>query len=304
MPFVSMIRWGAAASLTLILLSACGGGGGGTAAGGGDDALAGTGSISGSVTKGPVANATVVAHGIAGGNLGAQLGSATTDASGNFTMTVGAHAGPVMLRASGGSYKDEATGATMAMGPGHMMTAVLPAVATGARVNGIQVTPLTSMAQARAQAMAGGMTAANIEAANAAMGNYFMVGDILRAHPMNPLAPGSGAGAGTDARNYGMALAAMSQYAKSLNMPFSSAMVVLMASDAADGVMDGMHAGTRISMAMGGMMGGGMMASNAGTLGMSTAMAEFMASAANLSGLTPADMAALMQRLAGSTGAL
>jgi hypothetical protein len=33
-------------------------------------------------------------------------------------------------------------------------------------------------------------------------------------------------------------------------------------------------------------------------------MVDFMASAANVSGLTPADMAALMQRLAGATGAL
>lgn len=302
MPILSHIRWGAAASLALLVLTACGGGGGG--GGEGVDPPAGTGSISGSVTKGPVANATVMAYGIAGGTMGAQLGTTTTDASGNFTLPVGAHAGPVMLRANGGSYKDEATGATMAMGAGDVMTAVMPAMAAGANVNGIQVTPLTSMAQARAQNMAGGMTPANIHAANAAMGNYFMVSDILHVHPMDPLAPGSGAGAGTDARNYGMTLAAMSQYAKSLDMPFSSAMVALMASDASDGVMDGMHAGTRISMPMGGMMGAGMMASTAGTSGMSAAMAEFMASAANRSGLAPADMAALMQRLAGSTGAL
>jgi hypothetical protein len=264
----------------------------------------GAGSISGSVTKGPVANATVMAWGIAGGTMGAQLGSAATDASGNFTMTVGTHDGPVMLRVNGGSYRDEATGAIMAMGAGDFMTAVVPAMSPGANVSGIQVTPLTAMAQARAQQMAGGMTAANIAAANAAVGNYFMVSDILHVHPMNPLEPGSGAGAGADARDYGMTLAAMSQYAKSLNMPFSSGMVTLMMSDASDGVMDGMSGGNRISMSMGGMMGTGMMASTAGTIGMSTAMAEFMASAANMSGLTPADMAALMQRLAGSTGAL
>jgi len=300
MSIISTLRWGAAASLALLLVTACGGGGGG---GAGDPAV-GSSSISGSVTKGPVANATVMAYGIAGGTMGAQLGLATTDAGGNFTMTVGAHDGPVMLRASGGSYKDEATGATMAMGPGDVMTAVMTAMSPGANVNGIQVTPLTSMAQARAQQMAGGMTEANIANANAAMGNYFMVSDILHVHPMNPLTPGSGAGAGADARNYGMTLAAMSQYARSLDMPFSSGTVTLMVSDAADGRMDGMYAGNRISMSMGGMMGTGMMASTAGTIGMSTAMTEFMASEANLSGLTTADMAALMQRLAGSTGAI
>jgi hypothetical protein len=264
----------------------------------------GTGSISGSVTKGPVANANVLAYAITGGTMGAQLGSATTDASGNFTMTVGAHDGPIMLRINGGSYKDEATGAAMAMGAGDVMTAAMPAMSPGANVSGIQGTPLTSMAQARAQQMAGGMTAANITAANAATGNYFMVSDILHVHPMNPLVQGSGAGAGADARDYGMTLAAMSQYAKSLNMPFSSGMVTLMMSDASDGMMDGMNSGNRISMSMGGMMGTGMMAPTVGTIGMSTAMVDFMASAANVSGLTPADMAALMQRLAGSTGAL
>lgn len=300
MTIISTLRWGAAASLALLLITACGGGGGD----GTSDQAPGTGSISGSVTKGPVASATVMAYGIAAGSMGAQLGSAVTDASGNFTMTVGTHDGPVLLRVNGGSYKDEATGATMAMGSGDVMTAVMPAVSPGASVNGIQVTPLTSMAQARAQQMAGGMTAANIAAANAAMGNYFMVSDVLHVHPMNPVAPGSGAGAGADARNYGMTLAAMSQYAKSLNMPFSSGMVTLMVGDASDGMMDGMYGGNRISMSMGGMMGTGMMAPTAGTIGMSTAMAEFMASAANMSGLTPADMAALMQRLAGSTGAI
>lgn len=295
MSILSPIRWGATTALALLLVAACGGGGGG----GVSDMAVGTGSISGSVTKGPVANANVLAYAITGGTMGAQLGSATTDASGNFTMTVGAHDGPIMLRINGGSYKDEATGAAMAMGAGDVMTAAMPAMSPGANVNGIQVTPLTSMAQARAQQMAGGMTAANITAANAAMGNYFMVSDILHVHPMNPLVQGSGAGAGADARDYGMTLAAMSQYAKSLNMPFSSGMVTLMMSDASDGVMDGMYGGNRISMSMGGMM-----APTVGTIGMSTAMADFMASAANASGLTPADMAALMQRLAGSTGAL
>lgn len=300
MPTLFPVRWGAVASFIFLLLTACGGGGGGV----NGDLPAASGAIGGTVTKGPVANATVVAYGIAGGAAGAQLGSATTDANGNFNLHVGAHAGAVMLRVTGGSYRDEATGATVAMAPGDFMTAVMGAMSAGTTVNGIQVTPLTSMAQARAQTMAGGMNAANIATANAALGNYFMVSDILHVHPMNPLTPGSGAGASADARNYGMTLAAMSQYAASVNMPVSSAMVALMVNDASDGVMDGMHAAGRIFMPMGGMTGSGTMAATAGTFGMSTAMAQFMASAANVSGLTPADMAVLMQRLAGSSGVL
>ena len=158
-------------------------------------APSGTGTISGSVVKGPVSGATVKAFALTGGTMGSQLSSATTDANGAFTMPMGNYAGPVMLQMSGGTYTDEATGSPMAMGPGDMMTAVLPTIAAGAAVNGVAVTPLTAMAQAMAQRMAGGLTDANIAAANAAVGNYYMVHDILHTQPINPLVPGSAAGA-------------------------------------------------------------------------------------------------------------
>ena len=100
------------------------------------------------------------------------------------------------------------------------------------------------------------MTPANITAANTAMGNYFSVSDILYTHPMNPLTTGSGTGATQDMRNYGMVLAAMSQYAQQIGMPISSGMVTVMMNDAADGVMNGMMGSTQIMMGgMGGMMG-------------------------------------------------
>ena len=140
------------------------------------------------------------------------------------------------------------------------------------------------MAQARAQQMAGGMTEANIAAANTAIGNYFAVSDILHVPPMNPLVPGSGANAGTDARNYGMALAAMSQYALSLSMTNTSALVTSMMSDASDGVMNGRRGSGPISMPMGGIMGPTMMQANAGSVGLATAMTQFAMSPANLSG--------------------
>ena len=252
--------------------------------------------------KGPTANATVVAYAVSAGQPGAQIGSATTDANGNFTMTVASYTGPVMLQASAGTFRDEATGALMTMAAGDVMTAVLPSVAAGATINGIQVTPVTSMAQTRAQQMTGGMTDANIAAANTAMGNYFSVSDILHVAPMNPLVPGSGAGASPDARNYGMTLAAMSQYAKSLNMANTSALVTSMMSDASDGMMDGRKGSSPISMTMGGMMGTSMMAPTAGTSGLATAMTNFVMSPANMSGLTATDVAPLVQKMSTSSG--
>lgn len=295
-PRLSRSRILAALLVTLQLAAACGGGDGTTVAAGGLGS-AGAGSLSGTVTKGPVGGATVVAYGIAGGRAGAQVGAAATDASGNFSMSIGSHDGPVMLQAGGGSYTDEATGTPMRMAQGDVMSVAIPTVAAGATVSGIQVTPLTAMAQAIAVRMAGGMTDANIAAANAAVGGYFAVADIVHVSPMNPLAPGSGAGATPDARNYGMTLAAMSAYAQMQGTGSSSAMITALMNDAADGVMDGRTG--NVAVAMGGMMGSAMLPPSAGTSGLGTAMGAFMNSARNRSGITTP---ALMDRLMGSNG--
>ena len=281
-----------------ILLIACGGGGSSLS----DVGSGGTGFISGNVTAGPVSGANVVAYAVMAGQLGAQIGKASTDASGSFTMNVGSYAGPVMLQANGGSYTDEATGTVMPIATGDVMTAIVPAIAAGSSNAGVQITPLTAMAQSRAMGMSGGMTDANIAAANAAIGNYFSVSDILHTQPMNPIATGSGASASQDARNYGMTLAAMSEYAKSLTMPVSSTLVTYMMQDATDGVMNGKNGMTQISMSMGAMMGPSMMAPTAGTKGLADAMTSFMKSSANLSGLTLSDMQALIQKLNSSGG--
>jgi len=284
-----------------LLLFGCGGGSGGS--GGTTSGVDGV--ITGTAVKGPVNGATVTAFAISNGMMGAQIGTGTTDAQGNFTVSIGAYSGPVMLRMSGGTYTDEATGASMTMQSGDIMTSMMPQAIAGAVMSGVQITPLTSMAQMRAQSMSGGMTPANITAANTAMGNYFSVSDILYTHPMNPLIPGSGSGATQDMRNYGMMLAAMSQYANSIGMPFSSGIVTVMMNDASDGVMNGMMGNTQIMMGgMGGMMGTGNnpLSSGAGTSGLASAMVAFMGSVQNKSGLTFADMQALHTKISTSNG--
>lgn len=258
--------------------------------------------VSGTAFAGQMSQATVNAFALNNGAMGAQIASVATDAQGNFTLPLGSYSGPVMLRVSGGTYTDEATKTTMAMVPSDVMSAVLPTVASGANVSGIWVTPITALAQSRAQGMSGGMTDANIAAANTAMGNYFSVSDILHTQPMNPLVAGSGTGASQDARDYGLTLAAMSQSAKSLNMVVSSTLVTAMMSDAFDGKMDGKMGSSPVSMAMGGGMGPGSMATTAGTSSLATAMTDFMNSTANASGLTAADMAALITKLTNSNG--
>lgn len=274
-------------ALTLSIITACGGGGGSTTQG----------SISGTVTKGPIGNSTVAAYAISNGQMGAQIASAMTDANGNFTMSTGSYTGAVMLQASGGTYTDEATGTVMNMAPGDVMTSVMPTVAADATISGIQITPVTAMAQTIAQHMTGGMTDANIAAANTAMGNYFTVSDILHTQPMNPLVTGSGTGASQDARNYGMVLAAISQYAQIKGMASSSSMVTALMNDASDGVMDGKAGSTAVQM--GGMAGGTPLPTTAGTSDLSTAMNTFMISARNKSGIMTAT---LMSKLGGASG--
>ena len=291
-----------ATAMTLIgagvLLAACGGSSNTTGNG-----LNGT--MSGTAMKGPVANATVTAFGVANGAKGSQLATARTDAQGHFTMQLGAYAGTVLVEMQGGSYTDEATNATMSMSGADVMTSVVPGFAAGSSMT-IAVTPLTSMAQTMAQGMAGGMTDANVTAANGGVGSYFSVGDILHTTPMDPLVAGSGGAATQDQKNYGMTLAAMSQYAKTIGMPVSSGIVTAMMNAASDGVMNGTAGSTPINMSgMGGMMGGNtMMSATAGTKGLSTAMGEFVASGMNRSGVPVSEMQTLIDKLNASSGVI
>jgi hypothetical protein len=261
------------------------------------------GRMSGKVFNGTMSQGTVTAYAVSNGTMGAQIASTAVNAQGAFTISLGTYAGPVMLRMSAGKYTDEATGTSMTMGSSDAMTAVMTSVSSGSNLTGMMITPLTSMAQTRAQAMTGGMVDANIASANAAVGDYFMVSDILNAQPMDPSVPGSGSGATEDQRNCGITVAAMSKYANGQGMTMSFAFVTSMMKDASDGMMDGMMGNTQISMG-GGMMGGGMMQSNAGTSGLAMAMTDYMSSDMNHSGLTAADMNSLIAQLSLSNGQL
>jgi hypothetical protein len=288
---------------SMSILFGCGGGGSSVTTPEGPGGTTGAnGMISGTAVKGPISGGTVTAFAVANGTMGMQLASGITDSRGNFNISIGDYAGPIMLQMSGGTYVDEATGATVTMAPGDVMTAVMTALSSNTTVTGVQITPLTSMAQAMAHNMAGGMTDANIAAANTQIGNYFMVSDILHTQPMNPLVPGSGTGATQDMRNYGMAIAAMTEYAKNIGMTSSSGIVTSMMNDASDGVLNGMMGTTQI--AMGGMTGGTMMQPTAGTTGLAIAMTQFVGSAMNQSGLTLSDMQALMDHLNSLSGQL
>ena len=114
-----------------LALTACGGGGGG---GGGSGSVTPpppppvTGTVSGTAVKGPVNGGTMTAYALSNGAMGAKIASATTNADGTFSLAMGSYAGPVMLQMTGGTYTDEATGATMQLMAGDTMTALLPSM--------------------------------------------------------------------------------------------------------------------------------------------------------------------------------
>ena len=136
---------------SMSILSGCGSGGGTnsiTTPGENGGTTGATGMISGTAVKGPISGGAVTAFAVTNGSMGMQLASGTTDSQGNFTMSIGDYAGPIMLQMSGGTYVDEATGATVTMAAGDVMTAVMTALSSNTTVTGVQITPLTSMAQA------------------------------------------------------------------------------------------------------------------------------------------------------------
>jgi hypothetical protein len=76
-----------------------------------------TASVSGVVFQGPIAGATVRAYAYADGRRGTEVGQALTDASGRYTISGSIPAGVVLLEASGGTYREEATGRDVTVEP-------------------------------------------------------------------------------------------------------------------------------------------------------------------------------------------
>ncbi|MEJ2254121.1 MAG: hypothetical protein P8Y75_07110 [Nitrospirota bacterium] len=292
--------------LGALLLAACGGGS--------SDGVSQTGSgsmVSGSVVKGPVYGATVTAREVRpDGTPGGTVGTAVTDSSGTFTMHIGDYQGPLYLEATGGRYMDEATAGEMPLLTNTPLYAAIPFMGQGTNLQNVQITALTAMATFRAEGM-GGLSTQNIEQANAAVGRYFDVDDILATHPMNPLIANSVDSAAPGERNYGMGLAAMSQYANEEGLENSCIATYAFSEDASDGFMNGMMWNDEIGMgpwggttASGMMMGGPMMHTDAGTAGLADAMGNFINSEHNLSGVTVDQMNEVMEQLRNSSGQL
>ncbi|MBI4567786.1 MAG: Ig-like domain-containing protein [Planctomycetes bacterium] len=252
--------------------------------------------VSGMVSKGPVSGATVRLFTVdAAGRVDREIAAAATDGAGRFTMRLpaGAPLGDMLfLRATGGTYADEATLERVTLAAGQEMTAAVTA-RPGEALTGLVVTPLTHFAATLAGARAGGLTVDNARIAATLVGNHFGVADILRTAPIDAGARTEGGAAATSgAAQYGLLLAALSRLAEdlragaapSLSNPFD--LVAALALDVADGRFDGLQpaGGGRTT---GVPLAGGALPATAATSSLAAALWRFSGDATrNLSGAT------------------
>jgi hypothetical protein len=158
--------------------------------------------LSGMVSKGPISGATVNVFAINSGiaDTTAPIGAGQTVDGGSFSVDLGSHEGPVLVEVTGGTFTDEASGATVAL------KIPLHAVIADAKISTTitaAVTPMTELAYKKARG-AGPLTAASINDANASVAIAFGLKDIIGVLPV----PG---GETDDQKKYGAACGAFSK---------------------------------------------------------------------------------------------
>lgn len=176
------------------------------------DSAVGAGSITGTAFKGPVQFATITAYIInTDGSRGAKLAVTTSDAEGRFTFGV-SFTVPVLVIATGGSYIDEATGATVDMTSKELRAMAPDGVADG---EDIALTPLTHAAAAEAEKRmkAGEGPESAITNSNKEIAEIFGLGgvDILHTRPADMTQNVDQNSQSGDSINYGAVIAGLSQ---------------------------------------------------------------------------------------------
>lgn len=208
-----------------------------------------TGTLSGVVFQGPVAGATVRAYSYSDGRRGTQLGQALTDASGRYTLTGTLPNGVVLLEASGGAYREEATTRDVTVGPDVPLRSLIR-VTAGAPDAGGTIGSYTTLAAGLAEYLVTrgrSMAAATDEAyttINTALGL-----DARSVAPLDITDVANAAASLTAAHEYGFFEAGLSQWTadagtKTNTAPHtvhtSTSLLTLAYADIqADGVLDG-----------------------------------------------------------------
>jgi len=197
-------------ALAALILTGCGGGGTGStttpAANNGVVQLAG---VVVTPNLGVVQNVTVTATDL---TTNKQLGiTSTADAYGRYIVPNAATKNPIIIKVTGGTYLDEATGTNISL-PTSGITACLPD-ASAAPASGVAVTPITEIAT-QAALKSGNPTAAVIDAANKNVGSALLNGaDPTTTVPVD-ISKATPAGATPEQKNYARVLAGLAVFAK------------------------------------------------------------------------------------------
>ncbi len=168
--------------------------------------------VSGVVSKGLVNGGTVMAYSIVGGLVtSTQIGSTTTTApDGTYSIDVGNYSGPLLIKVTGGTYIDEATGILTNLDDqmkNNPLRAVVPNVTGSVSV---AVTPLTEMAFQRLDPA--NITTQTITDANNVIATAFNLDSIITTLPIMP--SGTPSNTQTNAETYQRALEYISQITK------------------------------------------------------------------------------------------
>jgi hypothetical protein len=195
--------------------------------------------LSGTAVQGPMAASTVTAYAVdsaTGADLQV-LGTAKTDASGNFTVKILSRVSPLRLAVTGGSFISEADGTTVAQP--RRVTVLLPGATSD--IAGISINPLTRFVNALTIGrLPGHITfAAALSNATATIESYYS----LSTDPGRLLPDYTVSGVGTDAGKLGLILGALINEDQHLCPGKPGGLVTALAADIVSGVFNGRHAG-------------------------------------------------------------
>lgn len=234
--------------------------------------------MSGSAVKGLVTNGKVEVYQVTEvGQRGDMLASTTTNASGEFDITV-SHKGVVEVVVKEGTYVDEASGEKVELGTENELSAMVKA----GSASDVAVSALTTIASARAKANADQGLETAIANANSEVAAEFGLSnvDISSIIPAD-MSKSSSKEADQKQKQYGSVQAGMSQYAKSHGMHAADVltMVKAMAEDYQDGKFDGHSAEGALTVAI-------EISPVEAHAGLQTAIDSFLSSSSNKSGVT------------------
>jgi hypothetical protein len=174
---------------------------------------------------------------------GVQIASLNTGTIGAVTFAnVPADTGSVLIEIKGSAssqYYDEALQTAVAFGAEKVLRSAVAVLQASANIG---VSALTEAAVARAEKMNGGLTAANITAANAAVSAAFSLPDILQAPVLVGSASDMTALPNSAAGQYALKLGALAKVAQTQNSSLTAPALTIaesIAKDFSDGVFDG-----------------------------------------------------------------